>query len=525
MASSSSSDADAGAGAAEEPWSYRSQLLLAPMVRVNSLAFRTLALEHGCPMAYSEELVDRSLLACTRSEDEASGTVDYKNPDGRVIFKTLQGRRGVFFTLERRMWYVAWHMLRSCGVYGAHLCLARALPAGAERVVLQLGTAESGNALRAAQHVGPDVRAIDVNMGCPVQFSTSGGMGSALLTKPETVRDILSTLVRNLPSSLPVTCKIRLLEEPHATLQLARIIESCGVAAMAVHARRKQDRPRHWAQWDMFRLLRDSMPRSLPIILNGDVHCPADIPRAYELTGADSLMIARGAIWNPSIFECGRGAPMVPQAQVVKRYIDLAEQTDLQMGNAKCAPPLASPWMQAGAPHARSGGRGEAPARQLQPVCVQESGDAHARGRWQDARLQDVPGRQDARRPPRSRRRVCGAPALHRRTGQGADDPRAGGRPAGGSQPRYQLVAHRLAGLDADEGTPGHYGAKGGGPRACAASKADDRPGGGGKRVGSTVLRETALKGGGPDTHATRALKTKYEKLVSSLATEPKTQT
>ena len=280
-----------------EEWSYRGKLLLAPMVRVNSLAFRQVCSEHGADMVYSEELIDRSLLACPRTENAELGTVDYRAPDGRIVFRTWAGRK--------------------------------------ERVVLQLGTACAADALRAAEHVGPDVRAIDINMGCPVKFSLQGGMGSALLTQPEKVRDILSTLRRNLPASLPVTCKIRLLEEPHQTLQLAKIIESCGVAALAVHARRKQDRPRFWAQWDMFRLLRDDLPRSLPLVLNGDVFGPEDIPRAYEITGADSLMLARGAMWNPSVFECGRGGATVPQAQPVARYIDLAIQTGLPVGSTK----------------------------------------------------------------------------------------------------------------------------------------------------------------------------------------------
>ena len=296
------SDGPAAAPAEDTPdvgWSYRRKMILAPMVRVNSLAFRELCTEYGADMVYSEELVDRSLLACRRTENAERGTVEYRNSegDGRVIFSTWAGRR--------------------------------------ERVVLQLGTACAADALRAAQHVGGDVRAIDINMGCPVKFSLQGGMGSALLTQPEKVRDILSTLRRNLPADLPVTCKIRLLEQSHDTLQLAKVIESCGVAALAVHARRKQDRPRVWAQWDMFRLLRDSMPSSLPIILNGDVFSPADLPRGYELTGADSLMLARGALWNPSIFEAGRGAPMRTQGEVASRFFELAAATGLPVGNLK----------------------------------------------------------------------------------------------------------------------------------------------------------------------------------------------
>ena len=87
------------------------------------------------------------------------------------------------------------------------------------------------HAARRAEQAGAFL--IDINMGCPVKFSVQGGMGAALLSKPERVKDILGTLVRNLPG-VPVTCKIRLLDSAHDTLQLARAIQETGVAALAV---------------------------------------------------------------------------------------------------------------------------------------------------------------------------------------------------------------------------------------------------------------------------------------------------
>ena len=290
-----------------DEWSYRStdadrpRMLLAPMVRVNSLAFRTLCAEYGASMVYSEEIIDRLISGSRRVVNDKLGTVDFETPPGdrggggRVIFRVRPG----------------------------------------EPVVLQLGTASGPEALLAAQRAAADVRAIDVNMGCPERFSLQGGMGSALLTQPERVRDILTTLRRNLPASLPVTCKIRLLDDARETETLARIIESCGVAALAVHARRKQDRPRFWAQWDRFRLLRDALPASLPIVLNGDVFTPADVPRALAASGADALMLARGALWNPSIFGTARGAPMETQADALMRFVQLAEATDCPLGSLK----------------------------------------------------------------------------------------------------------------------------------------------------------------------------------------------
>eukprot|EP00964_Phaeocystis_antarctica_P133827 scaffold98053_cov69-Phaeocystis_antarctica.AAC.2 len=282
-----------GADGAEEPWSYRNILALAPMVRVNTLPFRLLAREYGANVVYSEELVDKSVMQCRRSENAALGTIDFRHDSGKLIFSTVPH----------------------------------------ERVAFQLGTASAGDALRAAQVVCADVRAIDVNMGCPVKFSVQGGMGAALLSKPELVKDILSTLVRNLPG-VPVTCKIRLLDSPHDTLQLARAIQETGVAALAVHGRRRNDRPRWWAQWDQIALLRQQLGPELPLLPNGDVFLPEHVRGAREATGCDSLMLARGAMWNASLF----GAPeaeLRPQREVVARYVALCRRYDNYFGNAK----------------------------------------------------------------------------------------------------------------------------------------------------------------------------------------------
>lgn len=286
----------------DEPWSYADRaLLLAPMVRINKLPFRLLAAEHGAAIAYSEELVDHAVRNTTRSVNPATRAVEFRS---RQDFKHQgQANKLIFSTLPN------------------------------ERVSFQLGTASGPAALDAARVVVDDVRAIDVNMGCPVHFSTQGGMGSALLSRPETVHDILRTLVSNLAPK-PVTCKIRLLDEPHKTLELARLIWDCGVSALAVHVRRIADRPRHWAQWDQFVALRQHAPAHIPLVLNGDVFYPEDIPRAFELTNADSLMLARGAMWNPALFRRDPAA-LVPHHELVARFIELAEEHSNAFPNSK----------------------------------------------------------------------------------------------------------------------------------------------------------------------------------------------
>ncbi|CAA0817241.1 Aldolase-type TIM barrel family protein [Striga hermonthica] len=240
---------------------YCNKLVLAPMVRVGTLPFRMLAAEYGADITYGEEIIDHKLLKCYRKINDVLGTVD-------VVEK---GTESVVF--------------RTC-------------PEEKSRVVFQMGTSDAVRALRAAQLVCTDVAAVDINMGCPKSFSISGGMGAALLSKPDLIHDILTTLKRNLET--PVTCKIRLLKSPQDTVELARRIEKTGVSALAVHGRKVADRPRDPAKWGEIADVVAAL--SIPVIANGDVFEYEDFERIKVDTGASSVMVARGALWNASIF-------------------------------------------------------------------------------------------------------------------------------------------------------------------------------------------------------------------------------
>ncbi|GAB2217348.1 hypothetical protein Droror1_Dr00000523 [Drosera rotundifolia] len=126
------------------------------------------------------------------------------------------------------------------------------------------------------------VAAVDINMGCPRSCSVSGGMGAALLSKPELIHDILTTLKRNLDIS--VTCKIRLLKNPDNSVELARRIEKTGVSALAVHGRRVVDRPRVPAKWNEIADVVAAL--SIPVIANGYVFCYEDLEPIKLATGA-----------------------------------------------------------------------------------------------------------------------------------------------------------------------------------------------------------------------------------------------
>ncbi|XP_047269953.1 tRNA-dihydrouridine(20) synthase [NAD(P)+]-like isoform X1 [Capsicum annuum] len=256
---------------------YRNKLMLAPMVRVGTLPFRMLAAKYGADITYGEEIIDHKIIKCERRVNDVLGTTDIleKGTDN-VVFRTCPEERN--------------------------------------RVVFQMGTSDAMRALKAAEIVCKDVAAVDINMGCPKAFSISGGMGAALLSKPDLIHDILTTLRRNL--DVPVTCKIRLLKSPQDTVELARRIERTGVSALAVHGRKVPDRPRDPAKWNEIADVAAAL--SIPVIANGDVFEYEDFQRIRDATGASSVMVARGAIWNASIFS---SEGKVPWEDVKREYV------------------------------------------------------------------------------------------------------------------------------------------------------------------------------------------------------------
>lgn len=141
---------------------------------------------------------------------------------------------------------------------------------------------------------------LDVNMGCPVPKVVRNGEGSALMKEPKLVYEIVSALVKAIHK--PVTVKIRKgFDDDHVNaVEIAKIIEEAGAAAVAVHGRTREQYYSGKADWDIIRQVKEAV--SIPVIGNGDVTSPQKADELVRQTGCDGIMIARGAEGNPWIF-------------------------------------------------------------------------------------------------------------------------------------------------------------------------------------------------------------------------------
>ena len=248
-------------------WHFAVPIFLAPMAGVTDRSFRLLVREQGCPLCFGEMV--------------SAKAVCYRNEKTLLMLKT---------TSEDRPF------------------------------ALQLFGSEPETVAEAAKYVEATGFAdiIDFNMGCPVPKIVNNGEGSALMKQPHLAGEILLALCRAV--KLPVTVKIRKgFDEAHINaVEIARIAENAGVAAIAVHGRTREQYYAGAADWDIIAAVKDAV--KIPVIGNGDIRTAKDMREIFARTKCDGVMIGRAAQGNPWLFGelavafCGDSLPPAPTA-------------------------------------------------------------------------------------------------------------------------------------------------------------------------------------------------------------------
>ncbi len=168
---------------------------------------------------------------------------------------------------------------------------------------------------------------LDINMGCPVPKVVNNGEGSALMRDPVLAGKIVAAVAKAVKK--PVTVKLRLgFDAGHINvLELAKIAEDAGAAAVAIHGRTREQYYSGKADWEMIARVKEAL--AVPVIGNGDIFRPEDAGRMLRETGCDGVMIARGARGNPWIFaqvrayleESRNVEPAAPSIQELREMI------------------------------------------------------------------------------------------------------------------------------------------------------------------------------------------------------------
>ena len=146
----------------------------------------------------------------------------------------------------------------------------------------------------------PDV--IDINMGCPAPKVTATGAGSSLMRDLPRASRIIEAVRGAVPSRIPVTVKFRKGWDSNSVnaVEFARMAEQSGAAAVTIHGRTREQMYAPSADWEIIRKVKEAV--SIPVIGNGDVDSPQAAAEMYRQTGADLVMVGRGALGRPWLF-------------------------------------------------------------------------------------------------------------------------------------------------------------------------------------------------------------------------------
>lgn len=226
----------------------KSHAVLAPMAGVSDRAYRELCVRFGAAYCVSEMVSSKALSFNSKKSEELMEISDLERPCGIQIFGDDPK------------------------------CMA--------------------DAAKHALENKPDI--IDINMGCPAPKISSNGSGSALMKNPRLCGEIVKAVTS--VTDIPVTVKIRKGWDDDSVnaVEVAKICESAGAAAITVHGRTRQQYYKPPVDYDIIRAVRESV--SVPVIANGDIDSAERAKKVMDITGCDLVMIGRATLGNPWIF-------------------------------------------------------------------------------------------------------------------------------------------------------------------------------------------------------------------------------
>lgn len=302
----------------------------APMVRSGELSSRLLALQYGADLVWGEfpsmicldfeltnllgpETVDRSMIGTTRKVNEHLSTIDFTRlPSHGSKDPRNDQKESLIYRLHPEK--------------------------EGKRLIFQIGTSDPERAVQAARIVAADVAGIDVNAGCPKPFSTSGGMGAALLQTPDKLCSILEALVKEISTEfeIGISVKIRLLETAELTEVLVRKLCATGITGLTVHCRTTPMRPREKAiRGQLKTIAKICRENGVACLMNGDVENRAQAEKLITEFGVDGAMIATAAETNSSCFRNEVDGGAAPWNEVAEQYIKTALEVENRFGNTK----------------------------------------------------------------------------------------------------------------------------------------------------------------------------------------------
>jgi len=174
--------------------------------------------------------------------------------------------------------------------------------------------------LKAALLVQDQCDAIDINLGCPQNIAKRGNYGAFLGEQWDIVKSLVEKLAQNL--SIPVICKIRILDTYERTLEYAKMIEDAGASILTVHGRTKEQKGHNQGLADLKLIAEIKRSLSIPVISNGNIRTYEEAMEALKFTGCDGVMAACGLLVNPALFS---GKEVKP-TQLASEYLDMCEK-------------------------------------------------------------------------------------------------------------------------------------------------------------------------------------------------------